>query len=47
MDPAAAGSSHRLPLFHISQAIPAVIGSISYTVWNWRYYSSREELFVN
>ena len=30
-----------------SQAIPAVIGNISYTVWNWRYYSSREELFVN
>ena len=30
-----------------SQAIPAVIGSISYAVWNWRYYSSREELFVN
>ena len=30
-----------------SQAFTSAIINVAYAVWNWRYYSSREELFVN
>ncbi len=30
-----------------TQSFTSVLASVAYAVWNWRYYTSRAELFVN